>query len=90
MTETRNLVLARRLWMAAFVACALWLVIQNTLLTVGYFWARPSDAAVVATALAKVAWLLIGEFWTSPMIGLVLAGTLGLAAGAALPGAHPR
>ena len=90
MTETRNLALARRLWMVAFAACALWLVIQNTLLTVGYFWARPSDAAVVATALAKVAWLVIGEFWSSPMIGLVLAGTVGLAAGATLPGAQPR
>jgi len=90
MTETRNLVLARRLWMAAFAACAVWLAIQNTLLAVGYFWARPSDAAIVATALAKVAWLLIGSFWTSPMAGLVVAGTVGLAAGAALPGTHPR
>ena len=79
----------RRIWLAAIGACALWLVIQNTMLLIGYFWARPSDAAVVASALFKTAVMLMDGFWLYPVVGCALAGALGLAAGAALPGAKP-
>jgi len=91
MTEIRNPDLAtRHLWMAAFAACALWLVIQNSMLVIGFLWARPAEAVVVTSALIKVASLLIGGFWTSAVAGSVLVGVLGLAAGAVLPSAHGR
>lgn len=81
MSDTRESQLApRNLGVAILGICALWLVVQNTMLALGLLWARPASVLTVATALAKTTVVLIQGFWSSP----VAAWLVGIAAGATL------
>lgn len=81
MSETRESRLGPSdLGVAMLGVCALWLVVQNTMLALGLLWARPASVLTVAAALAKTAVVLIQGFWSSPVAGWLV----GIAAGATL------
>ena len=79
MSETSRRLSARDLWLLVFGAGSLWLLVQNTILALGLLWARPSEAATVTAALAKVTVRLIEGFWRSPAAGWTVALALALA-----------
>jgi hypothetical protein len=76
---------ARNLGVVLLVACALWLVVQNTMLALALVWARPGSVQAVSAALVKTAVLLVQGFWTSPASGWLAGTVAGLTLGAVLP-----
>ena len=86
MSETRRSRLAmRNLGVVVLGACALWLVVQNTMLALGLLWARPGSVVTVTTALAKTTILLVQGFWSSPAAGWLVGTVAGVTLGAVLP-----
>jgi len=75
----------RNLGVIVLGTCALWLVIQNTMLAVGLVWARPTQVMTLVEALTKTSALLIQGFWSSSAAGWVVGVVAGVTLGALLP-----
>ncbi len=66
----------RILWLVGLGACALWLVVQNTLLLLALLWAEPAAARAVGTALVKAGSLVAAKLWALPILSAAAGGFL--------------
>lgn len=75
----------RNLGVMLLGACALWLVVQNTVLVVGLVWARQAQVVTLVEALTKTTAVLILGFWSSPAAGWLVGVAAGVTLGALIP-----